>query len=155
MFGAAMTPTTTTGKPAAGSLQTAPASPSGETAGTVTSFTGGVLTITLTDGSTVSGKVTEGTEINCQSATPASSGDDEAGSDDSGSDDSGTSSTTARVSSHDSGSGDGEDGQDDSQGTEGQQSCTTAALVPGAVVREAELSVSASGAVWHQVDLIQ
>ena len=45
-------------------------SPTGETAGTVKSFTEGVLAITLNDGTTVSGKVTEETEIHCQSAAP-------------------------------------------------------------------------------------
>jgi len=148
---------------------TTPTTPgtSGETAGTVTSFTAGVLTITLTDGTPVSGKVTEGTEIQCQAATPAGASGDDQGEDESGADDtqSPAGQAQARMSSHDGGQGgedgqqSGEDGQqsgeDGQHGGEGQQSCTTAALVPGAVVREAELSVSSAGAVWHQVDLMQ
>jgi hypothetical protein len=46
----------------------APAAPAAS-AGKVLLFTGGVLTITLADGSTVSGKVTEATELQCHSAT--------------------------------------------------------------------------------------
>ncbi len=47
-------------------------------AGTVTSFTAGVLTISLTGGGTQSGLVTEETSIECVSATPppATEGDD-------------------------------------------------------------------------------
>src|SRR5450759_4723630 len=63
VFSAASTGSPTTGT---GSTQTTSSTApggSGETAGTVTSFTGGVLTITLSDGTVVSGKVTERTEI--------------------------------------------------------------------------------------------
>jgi hypothetical protein len=42
----------------------------GETAGTVTSFKEGVLTITLTGGKELSGTVNEDTEISCQPASP-------------------------------------------------------------------------------------
>ena len=67
----------------------APATPSNDTAGTVASFEKGVLTITLNDGSKVSGKVTEDTQIECESASPPptttdeddqGSGDDQSGS---------------------------------------------------------------------------
>ena len=77
-----------------------------------------MLTITLTGGTEVSGKVTEGTELECESATPPTGGGD------------------------DQGDGDG-----------GAASCTAAALVPGAVVREAELRVSSARAVWVKVEL--
>jgi hypothetical protein len=150
-FRAAAAPATTA--PVAGST---PASPAGESAGTVTSFKEGVLTITLTDGTPVSGKVTENTEIHCQSATP-SVGDDqdeqqgqEQEADDNGS--SGSSHGDAVAHQADHGSG-GDEGQQGSE--EQQQSCTTAALVPGAKVREAELRISGSGAVWDHVDLNQ
>jgi hypothetical protein len=132
-----------------------PATPSNESVGTVTSFKEGVLTITLTNGTLVSGKVTEQTEIHCTPATPATGGGDhEAGS---GEGDHG-SSTEAQSTEHSHGDAhaassgdDGEDGADD----QGQQSCTTTALVPGAMVREAELSLTGTGAVWDRVDLIQ
>src|SRR5450631_445729 len=42
--------------------------PATESAGTVTSFTAGVLTIKLTDGTIITGKVTTATELKCESA---------------------------------------------------------------------------------------
>jgi hypothetical protein len=133
-----------------------PTSPSGETAGTVASFTGGVLTITLKDGSTVSGKVTEQTGLECQSATPSTSteADDEGGGDDSSGGASGE--HGGPVEGHPTAHESSDSGGGDAGGDEGgSSSCTTAALVPGAVVGEAELSVSGAGAVWDKVQLIQ
>jgi hypothetical protein len=130
-----------------------PATPSNESVGTVKSFKEGVLVITLTSGTEVSGKVTEQTEIHCAPTTPASGGDD--GEDESGSGEGDHGSSSAAQSNgsqgdaHAASNGDDqEDGQD-----EGQQSCTTAALTPGAMVREAELSLTSTGAVWDRVDL--
>jgi hypothetical protein len=139
--------TTTPSSPAAPSAT--PPSP----AGTVASFTGGVLTITLPDKSTVSGKVTEQTELECQSAPPIASASSHDGGD--GGDRQGSSGQPGSQQEGQGGGGDdqGED-QGDDEGEEGAlQSCTTAALVPGAVVREAELSISSAGAVWHKVEL--
>ena len=145
------------------STPVAPAPGSGATAGTVTSFTGGVLTITLSNGSTVSGQVTERTELHCLPATPPppaegeDRGDDEGTGSESGDAGPSTSGRGDGPSHSDSGSsGGGEDGDGGGMGNpgEGDQSCTTAALVAGAVVREAELSVSGAGAVWDHVDLI-
>jgi hypothetical protein len=137
-FGASLSTTTTT-----------PTAPTSEPAGKVASFEGGVLTITLSDGSTVSGKVTEQTEIRCQSATSTEGDDpDENGDENSGGngDDS-----HAGFSSRgdDFSSGDGDDDGGDAQ------ACTTTALVPGAVVLEAELRIGSGGAVWEQIDLVQ
>jgi len=139
-----------------GAAPTAPGAPAepAETAGTVASFVGGVLTITLKDGSSVSGKITEASEIRCQPATPPAEGgnEDENGDESSGaSGDGGAPHGGPALGSHgdDMSSGDGGDGE------EGRPSaCTTAALVPGAVVAEAELSVGSAGAVWDHVDLI-
>jgi len=138
----------------------APAAPAAS-AGKVLSFTGGVLTITLADGSTVSGKVTEATELQCHSATPPTGtedgGDEGSGSEgeDSGGSTEGTPPATQVRGDTRSGS-EGEGSHDGEEGDHGEESpaCTTAALVPGAVVAEAELSVGSSGAVWDHVDLI-
>jgi hypothetical protein len=119
-----------------------------ETAGTVTSFKENVLTITLTDKTQVSGLVTEKTEIHCTPTTPPAQdddADDQAGSD--GADESGPSNEDHSAHSARA--------HKASNGDSGQQSCTTAALVPGALVREAELSISSAGAVWDHVDLFQ
>jgi hypothetical protein len=122
----------------------------------VTSFKAGVLIITLTDGTEVSGKVTEQTEIRCTPATPTTGGDDDeagSGEGDQGSSTESLSNAGSQGDAHAASSGDdGEDGQDGPD--EGQQSCTTAALTPGAMVREAELRLGSGGAVWDRVDLI-
>jgi hypothetical protein len=148
-FGAPLSPTGTT------TTGTTPTAPTEETAGKVASFEGGVLTITLNDNSTVSGKVTTQTEIRCQSATPPTAGsdDDEAGDEASG-DDGGDSSSQIEpgLASHGDEMSSGSGGED---GDGSQQTCTSAALVTGAVVREAELSVSSAGSVWQHIDLIQ
>ncbi|HEX5853451.1 MAG TPA: hypothetical protein VFY36_10205 [Solirubrobacteraceae bacterium] len=124
----------------------APRSATGETAGTVASFTNGVLTITLKDGTTVSGKVTDQTRLHCQSATsPPAHEDGEHHGDRSHGED---------------GDSAGRDGRDDishehdGRGDDGEPSCTTAALVAGTVVRGAKLRVTAAGAIWDCVALI-
>jgi hypothetical protein len=136
------------------SSASSPATPSSP-AGTVASFTGGVLTIMLADKSTVSGKVTEQTELECQSPAPTASASSHDGGDDGDRHDSSGSTSSQQAGSQ---SGDDEQGddQDDDQGDDeqgAQQSCTTAALETGAVVQEAELSISSAGAVWHKVEL--
>jgi hypothetical protein len=88
-------------------------------AGTVRSFDGHVLSITLNDGSTVNGSITTATEIECEAPM------------------------AAEIQSDDQGQG-GEQSEDN-------QACTTVA--PGALVREAELTISATGAIWDKVDL--
>ncbi len=148
-------PSSTTLTPGSASTPAAPASEPPETAGTVASFTGGLLTITLKDGSTVAGKVIETTELRCQSwAPPTEAGDDDQNGDEAsgGNGDDGAPQGGPFAGSHGdhmSGAGDGEDG-----GAGQPSTCTTAALVPGALVAEAELSVGSSGAVWDHVDLI-
>ncbi|HEY2570553.1 MAG TPA: hypothetical protein VGI27_03725, partial [Solirubrobacteraceae bacterium] len=124
----------------------------GETAGTIASFTSGTLTITLNDGSTVTGKVTEGTEIECRSAMASAASDGHG--ENSGQDGQGD----GHGDEASSGAGQGDDQQGEvSDGDDQQQaqSCTSAALAQGAVVREAELRVSSAGAVWEKVQLNQ
>ncbi|HMH48141.1 MAG TPA: hypothetical protein VK538_10560 [Solirubrobacteraceae bacterium] len=136
------------------SSASSPATPSSP-AGTVASFTGGVLTITLADKSTVSGKVTEQTELECQSPAPTASASSHDGGDDGDRHDSSTSTSSQQAGSQsgddEQGDDQGEDQGDDEQGA--QQSCTTAALETRAVVQEAELSISSAGAVWHKIEL--
>jgi len=140
---------------------------SGETAGVVKSFEGGVLTLELTDHSTVSGRVAEATELRCESA---SGEDDQGGEGGPGESARGGADAAVRSSSsgedgedvgdhEEPGDGEDEDGPSDGEDEDGPSggpppACTTAALVPGAVVAEAELSVGSGGAVWEQVELI-
>jgi hypothetical protein len=141
--------------------QTGQTGTSSGNAGTVASFTNGVLTITLADGSTVAGRVSDATELECTT----SSGQSQSG-DDSGDNSSSTDSQSSGSSDQSSGSGDQSSGSDNqssgsgdnqSSGSDNQssggQTCATAALTPGAVVREAELAISSSGATWQKLEL--
>lgn len=108
---------------------------SDQNAGTVQSFTGGVLTIALTNGQTVSGAVTGDTQIECQGTE-----------------------TSSTWSSHDHGGDNGGDqGDDQGQGDDdnnGAQSCDMSSLTPGTAVHEARMSVSGGGASWDKVELV-
>ena len=122
---------------------TTPAQPTA----TVVSFVNGVLTITANDGNTASGMVTADTEIECQAPdTSGMQSHDQGGGDNGGGNWQG---------GGDSGGGNWQGGQDQGQGDgQGNQTCTTADLIPGAMVQEAQLSISDAGAVWDKVELI-
>jgi hypothetical protein len=109
-----------------------------EGAGTVTSFTGGVLTVHLFNGDDVKGTVDSRTEIECEHR--------------------GSASTTA-VAAHDGGDDpgdddDGEDQQGDDHGDDDANGCDASALTAGAVVREAELKTTSSGLVFREIELV-
>jgi Tfp pilus assembly protein PilE len=116
-----------------------------DTAGTISDFTNGTLTITLTNGQTVSGTVNQTTEIDCSSPNMNSSvhmdgdngdgGNNQAG----GGDENGT--------GNDQGDNDGDENGDEAA------SCGTSSLTQNAVVREAELTISSAGAVWDKIEL--
>jgi len=101
-----------------------------EHAGKISSFDSetGVLTIGLFGGGSVSGLVTETTEIEC---------DDE---------------SAEASASEDSGDGEGEEGESEDGGGDNAE-CGTADLVPGAVVDEAELELANGLAVYEKVEL--
>ena len=122
-----------------------------ETTGTVDSFNDGVLVIKLPDGSTVSGKVTDATEIKCEdgehgdddsapTATAAEHGDDDQG-DDHGDDG--------------DNSGPGHEGDDDQGEDQPQAACDATALTPGAAVHEADLEIENGTATWEEVELVR
>jgi hypothetical protein len=106
-----------------------------ENAGTVTTFTGGVLTISLAKGGTLVAKVTPDTEIECDDdAAKASSdgpGDDDNEGDSQGDD------------------GDDHDGEHGDDGA----SCGADPLTTGRQVKEAELQTQNGEAVWDKVEL--
>jgi hypothetical protein len=110
-------------------------------AGTVASFTGGVLRIRLTDGTTVSGEVTADTELKCEMPEQDMQAEDQGSS---GGD------VQGDVQGEDQGDVQG-DVQGEDQG-ENEQMCTT--VSPGMVVRDAELRISSAGNVWDEVELI-
>jgi hypothetical protein len=142
----AQAPATTPG-PGAG---TTPAAPVAEArAGTIASFTAGTLTITLNDGSSVSGKVGSATEIECRSATAsAADNGDNGGGDGEHGDRSGPGSADGR-----SGDDEAEHEAGDDDARDEAEHCSQTALVPGASVREAALSVGGAGAFWVKLEL--
>jgi hypothetical protein len=137
-------PTTSTPAPA-------PATPPApESAGTVASYTGGVLTLTLKDGSTVGGKVTRETRIRCVKATipPPGTGDRDPG-DDHG--------DMGRHDDHGPGGWrHGDDGDDDgAPASEPEPPCDSSSLVAGAAVRAAELRIGPGGTEFESVWLVR
>lgn len=146
-----------------------------EQAGTIASFDAetGRLVIDLFGGDTVSGFVTEGTEIKCEdSSTTASSSSEgsDGGEAESGDDNGGE----GEAEPGDDNGGEGEEAGDDNGGEDqgednsgpgsdnsgpgddgdhGSRVCTTAELVPGAVVEEAELQVENGQATFEEVEL--
>jgi hypothetical protein len=111
-----------------------------ENAGTVDSFTGGVLTIKLAKGGTLTGRVSDDTEIECDdAATAKASGGDDDGDGEHGDD-----------GDH-HGSGGDDDGGDHADGD--HESCGTESLTPGRAVKEAELKASSGEAMYEQVEL--
>jgi hypothetical protein len=140
-------------------------------AGTVVSFTGGVLTIQI-GSSTVSGTVTNDTAIECATSgqdqsgedqgdqstgsTDQSTGDDDqstSGTDQStGDDDQSTSGSDQTTSGTDQSTGEDDQGSgEDDQGSSG--SCSSSNLTPGTAISAAELRISGAGNVWEKVEL--
>ncbi len=131
-----------------------------ENAGTIASFdpATGKLTITLFNGDTVSGLVTENTRIECghechKGDSPADSRPGEGG------DHSGPATGPPGQGDDENDNPPGHDGtppgasEGPGQGAEHSADCTTAALVAGATVTEAELEISNSGATFDKVEL--
>jgi hypothetical protein len=154
-------PTTTTGAPAP--------------VGTITSFDGTTLIVHFNDGNTVTGVVTNDTQIECTSSSQSTGSDDQgdqsgttSGSDDQ-SDQSGTTSGSDDQSDQ-SGTTSGSDDQSDQSGTSGQttgsddqsddqgdengssSSCGPSSLQPNANVLGAEVRFGAT-TTWEKIQL--
>jgi hypothetical protein len=138
------------------------AQPSARDAGKVTSLQGDTLTITLNDGSTVSGTVTTRTEVECRGMNDEFVRDDRGpGGDNSGGrGDDGDRGDRGNVGDRgDRGDvGDrGDRGDDIDQGDRGDdngnENCSMALSTSGAAVRAAALRVSGGGSVWEKVEL--
>ena len=130
-----------------------------QAAGSVATFEGGVLTVTLNDGTKVTGKVTEQTEIKCEPGSELAHAADHG--DEGGEDSLGSSNGNENQGRDDQGDGDqndqndqGDDDQNDQEEHGEPPQCGTSSLVAGALVREAELRVSSSGAVFEQIELV-
>jgi hypothetical protein len=141
-----------------------------ENAGKIQSFdpASGRLVIALFSEETVSGMVTEATEIECghgsASASDMSSGGDE-GEDSPGEHEGGEEAGEGEHSGPEEAgegeTGEEEPGEDDDAGEHGETpapegehgACTTADLTEGAVVKEAELKLEGGSAVFEKVEL--
>jgi hypothetical protein len=126
-----------------------------ENTGKVESFEDGVLTISLFNGDTIKGAVTDDTEIECDD-DPF---DDRHGHD--RGDDDGD--HHGDHGDDDDDDGDGDHGDDDDavaarhdgdDDDHGREDCGPEALVPGAKVLEAELDIEGGEAVWEEVELL-
>ena len=113
-----------------------------ENAGTITSFSGGVLVIDLFGSSDdVRGTVTNATDIECEGA-------DDAHASDHGDDGEGEGDHSGP------GGGDREgDFGDREDDNENEDACSTADLTNGTVVREADLKTTATGLVFEEIEL--
>jgi hypothetical protein len=149
---------------------------SAENAGTVRSFSGGKLTFMLSDGSTVSGMVTQDTELECmapeQSQTVGDDGDTTSGDQtDMGDNQSSDDQSSGEDQAEDQNENQAEDqnenqaeDQNENQAedqneneaadeTEAEDDCSTANLTQDTVVRGAVLRISSAGDVWKKVEL--
>jgi hypothetical protein len=115
-----------------------------ENAGKIASFTGGVLTITLAKGGTLSGLVNDQTEIECEGSDSATAQAADHGGDgqNGGGDDNGENNGGS------AGAGDNGDQGDDNGG-----SCAADALTANRTVNEAELKTIGGQAVFEKVQL--
>lgn len=122
-----------------------------EHAGTVASFANGTLTLSLFDGSTLTAKVDDRTEIECDEAAPSTTGGTSTAAlrHDRGDDDRGDDRGDDDRRGDDPGDDDGAESDDENAG----DGCTAAALVPGATVDEAMVAVTAAGKVFRKVEL--
>ncbi|HEX3692930.1 MAG TPA: hypothetical protein VHU13_06255 [Solirubrobacteraceae bacterium] len=133
-----------------------------QNAGKVLSYEKEVLTITLNDGSTVSGKVSADTRIHCVSSAPAGPepsdsgpGDDNGGGDDQSR---GDMSQSGHGWAGDKGVGWGDkeqDGGDDGPSTSPEPPCDTSLLTKEQLVRAAELRIGPSGTEWESLLLVR
>lgn len=136
-----------------------------ENAGTIASFDAqsGKLTIDLFGGETISGLVSEETEIECSSGGPATTSDsqqDQQGEDENGDQQGEQPGSDDGEEQGDDNGNDGEEPGDDNGGDNsgpgspgGGTPCTTADLVAGATVHEAELHLQNGTATFEKVEL--
>lgn len=148
----------TRGTPSPG--DTPPTPPTNESVGKVASFTGGILTLTLNNESSVSGTVANHTRIKCVSATvpPTSepskgSGDDNGMGDDQSGGDRNQGAPQGR-GRDEHGQGGGDDQDDDGPITT-EPPCDTSVLAAGAVVHEAELRIGPSGTEFESIEIVR
>ena len=110
----------------------------GTATATVASFTGGDLTLALPSGRTFTAAVGNRTKIQCVKAAPSAAASRHGGGDDDG-------------PNHDAGDDHGDDGATHDAGDGHAAACDSSALVAGAKVPVAKLSVRGGDATWKKV----
>jgi hypothetical protein len=136
-----------------------------EQAGTVVSFTNGVLIVHLFNGDDVKGTVDANTEFECKAAptpitpvtpltaTARAANDGPGGGDDGGEGDNNQGSEDHH--GHDQSGDHGDDGECNGDNEDqGQAGCDASKLTPGAIVGEAELKATAAGLVFEKIELV-
>jgi hypothetical protein len=126
-----------------------------ETAGSVTSFENGVLTLTLNDGTKVTGKVNENTEISCEPAAGAAHAADNGDGEDGANQGQGShdEQNHGQENGDDNGQGDDDHG-DEEGGNEEVSSCGPSSLQPKTLVRDAKLRIGPGGSVFEEIELV-
>jgi hypothetical protein len=147
----------------------------GAATATIASFTDNELTITLANGKSYSGLVTDRTSLKCETAAPESTTAKSArrGADDNGDnhdtgDDRGGNRGDDDGDNHDTGDDRGGDRGDDdganhdagddhgnNDNGNGNGACTTAALTAGTKVTHAKLVLKSDGATWKKIKLLK
>jgi hypothetical protein len=133
-----------------------------EHAGTVAGFQNGVLTISLFGGGSLSGQVTDATEIECDDDSAHASdhgdddnsgpnGDDEDNSGPGSGDDRGD--DNADQAEQEPADNQGDDNDEQGEDENEDEECGTEALTTGRRVKEAELSARNGSAVFREVEL--
>ena len=135
-----------------------------EHAGAIVSFDNGVLKISVAGGEPLSGKVTDATEIKCETEDEHERDNEDdlaparVASDDGGVPDGERSGDGDAEHSGADGDGESHHGEDRRGGVEtGDEDnvCGPADLVPGTLVHEAELKLTADGAVFEEIEILK
>ena len=111
-----------------------PTTCSGEQVATVVSFEKEILTVELCDKSTYTGEVTEGTEIKCRTEQTSEEGKEHHG-------DNSEAEENKKLTK--------------GEGAEEDEGCGQEALVKGAKIYGAELSLTSFGGIWEKVGILQ
>jgi hypothetical protein len=116
----------------------------GEQVAVVVSFEKEILTLELSDKSTYAGEVTEGTEIQCR--PEGQSGKDE-----------GEGNKTEEGKEHHGDNSEAEENKKltKGEGAEEDEGCGQEALVKGAKIYGAELSLTSFGGIWEKIGVLQ
>ncbi len=129
-----------------------------EQAGVVSSFNTGTgeLTIDLANGGSVTGKVTDATEVECETENEAEDNETNASSshNDGSGDDRGEAGDQRGENDNENGDDQGEDHSGARHGDDDHAECPAGTLKVGARIHEAQLKVTSDGAEWVEIEVL-